>query len=315
MFKLSNLKFVVCLLFVICCLGFGAESEELKGTITASGAWAMYPTVVAWGDAFHKLHPGVRVDISAGGAGKGAADAIAGMVDIGMVSRDPDPTEIARGITPIYCLHDAVFPVVSDKNPALSALLKKGVNKNTWLGIYISGKVTGWDEVAGGSTDRSIHLYTRSDSCGAAASWAAYLGNRKQEDLRGVGVYGDPGLLETVRRDTTGIGYNNFSYVFDRSGKVVPGTRLVPIDSNNNGKADADEILADRAGAVKAIESGRYPVTRKNYLFVKGKPTGLTKEFIKFILSDAGTEVVNQAQTSLPVGKSEREKILRQLGD
>jgi phosphate transport system substrate-binding protein len=311
-----SLRFGICLVIGIWSLGFAAgvaAEDGLRGTITASGAWAMYPTVVAWGDAFHKIHPDVRIDVSAGGAGKGAADAIAGMVDIGMVSRDPDPAEIARGIVPIYVLHDAVFPVVSDKNPALPGLLKKGVNKKSLIAMYISGKVSGWDEVVGGGIDKPIHVYTRSDSCGAAASWASYLGNKKQEDLRGVGVYGDPGLLETVRRDTTGIGYNNFSYVFDRSGRVVPGARLLPIDSNNNGKADPDEVLTDRPGAVKAIESGRYPVTRKNYLFVKGKPKGLIKEFIKFVLSDAGTEIVNQAQTSLPIGKTEREKILNSL--
>ncbi len=79
--------------------------ETLKGTITLSGAWAIYPTAVAWGEAFQKLHPKVKVDVSAGGAGKGASDAIAGLVDIGMVSRDPDPAEIKKGIAPVtYCM-------------------------------------------------------------------------------------------------------------------------------------------------------------------------------------------------------------------
>ena len=103
----------------------GAVEEELKGTVTLSGAWAIYPTAVAWGTAFQALHPKVKVDVSAGGAGKGAADAIAGLADIGMVSRDPDPAEIKKGIVPIYILHDAIFPMVSEKNPALGDLLKK----------------------------------------------------------------------------------------------------------------------------------------------------------------------------------------------
>lgn len=308
--KMKKLIGIMMLLVMISGVLF---ADELKGTITISGAWAIYPTVVAWGDAFHKLHPGVKVDVSAGGAGKGAADAITGMVDIGMVSRDPDPAEIARGIFPVYILHDAVFPVVSDKNPALPELLKKGVNKKTWIGMYVTGKLTGWDEVAGGTTDKPLHLYTRSDSCGAAASWAKFLGNKKQEDLRGVGVYGDPGLLEAAKRDPLGIGYTNFSYVFDRAGQIVPGARLVPIDSNDNGRADAAEIHEDRAAAIKAIETGRYPATRKNYLFVKGKPKGLIKEFIKFALSEEGTKIVNQVQTSLPVVKAERTRILNAL--
>lgn len=289
-----------------------AEEKELEGTVTLSGAWAIYPTAVAWAEGFQKLHPKVKIDVSAGGAGKGAADAIAGLVDIGMVSRDPDPAEIKKGIVPVYILHDAVYPVVSDKNPALADLLKKGVKRPTWIDIYIAGTITTWDEVVGRDINKKIHVYTRSDSCGAAASWAAYLG-KKQEDLRGVGIYGDPGLLEAAKRDPIGIGFSNFSYVFTREGTVIKGARLVPIDSNENGMADADEIYNDRETAIKAIRAGRYPATRKNYFFVKGKPKGLVKEFVDFALSDEGTKIVVEVGTSLDLSKAEREKVLKGL--
>lgn len=39
----------------------GAVEEELEGTITLSGAWAIYPTAVAWGEVFQKLHPKVKM--------------------------------------------------------------------------------------------------------------------------------------------------------------------------------------------------------------------------------------------------------------
>ena len=289
-----------------------AQEQKLEGTVTLSGAWAIYPTAVAWAEAFQKAHPKVRIDVSAGGAGKGAADAIAGLVDIGMVSRDPDPTEIKKGIVPVYILHDAVFPVISGKNPALNDILKKGIKKSAWAGIYITGITTTWDEAAGAKIGKPIHVYTRSDSCGAAQSWAAYL-DKKQEDLKGVGVYGDPGLLEAAKRDPIGIGYSNFSYVFTREGNLVEGARLVPIDSNENGLADSDEIYESRDQAIKAIRAKRYPATRKNYFFVKGKPKGLVKEFINFALSDEGARIVDEAGTSLSLPKEEREKELRNL--
>src|SRR5512135_1112169 len=108
-------------------LGSSAQQAEMKGTVTLSGAWAIYPTAVAWGAAFEKAHPGTKVEVSAGGAGKGAADAIAGIVDIGMVSREPDPAEIQKGINPIFVLHDAVFGVVSANNVLLGDMRKKGL--------------------------------------------------------------------------------------------------------------------------------------------------------------------------------------------
>lgn len=291
----------------------GAVEEKLEGTVTLSGAWAIYPTAVAWGAAFQALHPKVKVDVSAGGAGKGAADAIAGLADIGMVSRDPDPSEIKKGIVPIYILHDAIFPVVSEKNPALGDLLKKGVKKKTLIELYIKGIIESWDVVVDNKIGKPVHVYTRSDSCGAAASWAKYLGDKKQEDLKGIGIYGDPGVIEAVKRDPIGIGYGNFSFVFTREGTVLKGAKLVPIDSNENGIADPDEIYENREAAIQGIRSGRYPATRKNYFFVKGKPQCLVKEFIKFALSDEGAGIVDEAGTSLPVLKAEREKVLKSL--
>lgn len=290
-----------------------AQEQELAGGLTLSGAWAIYPTAVAWAEAFQKLHPKVTIDVSAGGGGKGAADAIAGLVDLGMVSRDPDPAELKKGIMAIYILHDAVFPVISDKNPALQELLARGVTKDALVGLYVTGVITTWDDVAGHKIGKPVHVYTRSDSCGAAASWAKYLGHNTQEDLRGIGVYGDPGLLEAVTRDPAGIGYANFSYVFTREGPVVPGARLVPIDSNANGLADPDEVYENRQAAIQAIESGRYPATRKNYFFVKGAPQGLVKVFLAFALSEEGTRIVGEVGTSLPLPKGEREQALRGL--
>jgi len=311
--KIAGILMVVNFLLIA---GPGAareDAKELEGTITLSGAWAIYPTAVSWSEAFQKIHPKVRIDVSAGGAGKGAADAIGGLVDIGMVSREPDPSEVKQGITPVYILHDAVFPVVSEANPALTYILKRGVKRETLAGIYIGGNVTRWDEAIGHDIgNKAIHTYTRSDSCGAAASWAAFF-NKKQDDLKGVGVYGDPGLLETVKIDPLGIGYNNFSYVFTRDGSLVKGARLVPIDSNGNGIADPDEILEDRQAAVRAIESGSYPVTRKNYFFVKGKPKGIVKDFIEFTLSDEGSTIVDKVGASLPLPEADRQKVLEIL--
>ena len=310
-------KWIRSLLAFLILLGAGetafAEEKELEGTVTLSGAWAIYPTVVAWAQGFQKNHPKVKVDVSAGGAGKGAADAIAGLVDIGMVSRDPDPVEIKQGVIPVYVLHDAVFPVVSDKNPAWTALSKKGIKRQSWIDIYISGIITNWDEIAGRSVNKKIHVYTRSDSCGAAASWAQYAGNKKQEDLKGIGIYGDPGLLEAVKRDPIGVGYNNFSFVFTREGNIVQGIKVVPIDSNENGIADPNEVFTNRFEAVEAIKKRGYPATRKNFFFLKKDPSPVAKAFVRFALSEEGTKIADEVGTGLPIPQEDRQDALRKL--
>jgi len=291
-----------------------AQTGKLSGGITLSGAWAIYPTAVAWGEAFSTLHPKVRVDVSAGGAGKGAADVIAGLVDIGMVSREPDPAEIARGAFPVYVLHDGVFPVVSSRNPVLDQLMRRGIPPAVWFDLYVTGKLTRWDELAGADLGgKPVHVYTRSDSCGAAATWAVFLQNRKQEDLGGIGVYGDPGILETVRRDPLGVGYANFAYVFGRDGAPVPGISDEAIDADGDGTAGAGEILATRKDAARAIDEGRHPVTRRNYFFTRGKPSGLVRAFLEFVLSEEGTAVAERVGASLALPAEERRRVLASL--
>ena len=222
-----------------------ASSEgRLQGTITVSGAWALYPLMVRWGEEFQKLHPDVRFDISAGGAGKGMADALANAVDIGMVSREIYPEEVEKGAFWVSVTKDAVFPTVNAENPVWEDLHGKGVSQETFIGIFITGEITTWGQVVGRPevTD-PIHVFTRSDACGAAATWAEYLG-KAQEDLLGIAVYGDPGLLDAVIKDPLGIGFNNLNYAFDmETGMPVAGARVVPIDVDGNGQADAGRGL------------------------------------------------------------------------
>jgi phosphate transport system substrate-binding protein len=225
-----------------------------------------------------------------------------------MVSREVDKAEKAKGAYPVFIAKDGVFPVVSDKNPAIKQILANGISRKSFVAIYVNAKPFTWRQIAGGPS-APVHTYTRSDSCGAASAWATSLGrNYKQDNLKGTGVYGDPGLLEAVRRDRLGIGYSNLSYLF-LGDKLVPGVKIVPIDANRNGKADPEERIDTRDKAYKEISSGRYPGARREFFVTKGKPKGLTAEFIEFALSDAGTKTLEDVGGYVPLSKSERSKV------
>ena len=269
---------------------FLKATDELQGTIRVSGAWALYPMMVKWGEEFRKVHPKIRVDISAGGAGKGVADALGGLVNVGMVSREITQEEIRQGAFYVPIVKDAVFPMMSDENPIFQGGLSgRGMKKQIFIDLWIKGKDSTWGDIAGNHFQYKVHVYTRSDSCGAAETWAQYLGGKKQEDLQGIGVYGDPGLAEAVRKDPHGIGYNNLNYAYDfKSGLPPKGLRVVPVDLNENGKMDPEEDLKSKNRAIQAIGSGIYPSppARDLYLLTKENLKGLTKEFIWWILTD-----------------------------
>jgi phosphate transport system substrate-binding protein len=287
-----SLVISVCLLWPLAACGSQSNPQgegTLNGTITISGAFALYPMMQKWAEEFTKINPGVTFDISAGGAGKGMTDALSGAVDIGMISREISVDEEGKGAFWVPVAKDAVFVVVNEKNPALQDLMAKGVPQKTFVGIYITGDIKTWGEVVGRPEIKDeIHVYTRSDSSGAGDTWAKYLG-KKAENLKGIGVMGDPGLLEAVVKDPQGIGFNNLNYAFDpTSGTMVAGTAVLPIDRNDNGTADPEEIIQTKARAVEMVLGGKYPSppARLLYLATKGQPTGLVQTFIQWILSD-----------------------------
>ncbi|HVN16736.1 MAG TPA: substrate-binding domain-containing protein [Anaerolineales bacterium] len=266
--------------------------DTLSGNISVSGAFALYPMMTVWAEEFQKLHPNVQFDVQGGGAGKGMTDTIAGAVDIGMISRAIKPEEEAQGVFWVSVTKDAVFPVVSVKNPVAADLIAKGITKEMFNKIFITGEIKTWGEVVGKPEIKDeIHVYTRSDSAGAADTWAQYCGGKAQADIltTAIGVNGEPALVDTVIKDPLGIGFSNLNSVFDsNSGKLVDGALVPPIDANENGKADSDEYYQTKADAVAAVSSGKYPSppSRFENLATKGKPTGLTLAFIQWILTD-----------------------------
>ena len=289
--------------------------DDLQGVISISGAFALYPMMQRWAEEFHKVHPGVEFDISAGGAGKGMTDALSGAVDIGMVSREVSEEEEAQGAYWVPVVIDAVFPTVSNKNPVLDDLLAKGISQDTFIKIFITGEVKTWGQVVGRPeiTDE-IHPFTRADACGAADVWAKYLGGKKQEDLLGIAVSGDPGLVDAVAKDPLGLGYNNLNYAYDaESGRPVAGVVVVPIDRNGNGVAEADELLETKSEAQEAVASGRYPSppARPLNLVTKGKPQGLVQVFLEWILTD-GQQFVGEAGY-IPLSSEQLAEALRKV--
>jgi phosphate transport system substrate-binding protein len=231
----------------------------------------------------------VRIDISGGGAGKGMTDALAGVVDLGMVSRTVYPEELSKGAYPIAVVKDAVVITVNANNPELSAINKTGITKETAAKLW-NNEIATWGELLGTQGKLSIHVFTRSDACGAAESFAAWF-DKKQEHLKATAVFGDPGVASAVQKDKIAIGYNNIAYAYDqKTKKPYEGLSIMPIDVNENGQIDPEEDFYEtNESLVRAIAENRYPSppARDLYLVAKGKPVKPeVVAFLEYILTD-----------------------------
>ena len=148
------------------------NSNELKGNISISGAFALYPMTVRWAEEFQKLHPKLRIDISAGGAGKGMADALSEMVDLGMFSREVRDAEVEKGAWKIALTRDAVLPTINANNPFLKEIKAIGLSQKSFEFIFIKNEESFWESLLGNDKiTEKVNVYTRSDACGAAGMW------------------------------------------------------------------------------------------------------------------------------------------------
>lgn len=307
----------ILILSVIILLAACTSRIKKEQTISLSGAFALYPLVIRWSQEYQKENPEIRFNISAGGAGKGMADALSGTVDLGMFSREIAEAEIDKGVWWVAVTKDAVIPTVNATSHVVKVLKTRGVTRAEFQGLYIDEKYSNWNQLPGITTDQAINVFTRSDACGAADTWATYLGG-KQENLKGVGVFGDPGLADAVVKDVKGIGFNNTIYLYDiKTGNKNQGIEVIPIDLNENGKLDAEEDFYDTFDDVlAAIAEGKYPSppARELYLVSKGKPKKqATLDFLKWVVTngqkfvpEAGYVPLTQARLDEQVAKLDK---------
>ena len=262
------------------------------------------------------MHPGVRIDLSAGGAGKGMTDVLADVVDLGMVSREVYPPELEKGAVPFASAKDAVVITINADNPLADKLMKHGISQEAATKIWITGEYTTWGQVLGTNDNTPIHVYTRSDACGAAETFALWMG-KKQEDLLGTAIFGDPGLASAIQADKLGIGLNNIGYAYDeKSRKPNQGLLVCPIDRDNDGIITSDEYFYDtKDDFIAAVAEDKYPSppARDLYLVSHGTPKSpAVIAFLKYVLTDGQKQNVPVGYISL--NEEKLQKGLEKLG-
>ncbi len=127
-----------------------------------------------------------------------------------------------------------------------------------------------------------------------------------------MGVYGDPGVAEAVRRDVNGIGFNNVNYAYDaKTKRPIGGISPLPIDIDGDGKLSKEE---DFYGSIEsllgAIRDGKYPSppARDLNLVSKGVPgKAATKAFLLWILGDGQKYVPEAGFVNLAPDEIERQ--------
>jgi len=249
-------------------------SSGQKQTIKISGSTTVLPIVQKAADQYMATHPDADIQISGGGSGVGI-QAIGGKtVDIGMSSREVTKDEMAKNpkfvVTPVA--QDGIAIVVNPVNTAQFLTLDQIKN------IYL-GKTTKWTEIAGAevpNTNNQIVIIGRDSASGTRVYFDETLLLKATPTNKMLEKNSNGAVLQTVAQTPGSIGYVSIGF-------VSKDVKALPIWYN------AQKIVAPTLDNVK---TKTYPVSRDLYVITNGPASGLSSDFIKYILSSEGQKIV-----------------------
>ncbi len=260
---LSALALVVAAAWVPAC------SRGAKGTeIIVAGSTSVQPFADRWAEAFLKKRPGSFVNVQGGGSSAGIQAALSGAADIGTSSRELKPEE--KTLNEIVVARDGLAVIVHPKNPARGLSLKE-------VRLIFSGEIPNWKYLGG--DDRAITVVTREEGSGTRGAFQDLVMG-KVRISRGAIVEDSNGTVrEIVAGDPHSIGYISLGLVNDR-------VRALPLDGAIPGEA--------------AIRAGTYKLIRPFLFVTRGAPSGMCRDFIDFVLSAEGQDLISK-EGLLPV--------------
>ena len=115
-------------------------ASGLSGTITVAGSSSVTPVMEKLAEAYEALNADVQVDVQQSDSTTGVNNAIEGLCDIGMASRDLKDSELESGVTGTQICIDGIAVIVNNEN-SLEELTSEQV-----LQIF-TGEITSFSEV------------------------------------------------------------------------------------------------------------------------------------------------------------------------
>jgi phosphate transport system substrate-binding protein len=266
--------------------GVGGCAGQSDDTIKLSGSDTMVNLAEAWAEAFHDDHPDISLEVNGGGTGIGIAALCAGEVQIATASRPMKPKEIERatannhGKVPKEFVvgRDALAIYVHRHNPIDT------ISMGELAEIYgEDGKLTNWKQLGVDNSEcRSgeIIRVSRQNSSGTYAYFReAVLGKKREYKQGATSQSGSSDVVALVSHTPCAIGYSGMGYQNDE-------VKIIKV-SSERGRAGIEPTLAT------ALD-GSYPISRPLYIYSLGEPTGVVQEFIQWILSRQGQEIVEE---------------------
>jgi phosphate transport system substrate-binding protein len=266
-----------------------SSASGVSGNVSSVGSDTLNNLMTLWAESFKAKYPNVKIQIEGKGSSTAPPALIEGTAQFGPMSREMKSTELdafekkyGYKPTPIKVAIDALAVYVHKDNPI------EGLTLQQLDGLFSSTRKSGgknattWGQVGltGDWSNRPISLYGRNSASGTYGYF--------KENVLMKGDYkptvkeqpGSSSVVQGVSSDLGGIGYSGIGY-------KTSGVKALKL-----GKSSSNLVDPSYENALK----GSYPLARFLYIYVNKAPNQptdkLTQEFLKFVLSKEGQEIV-----------------------
>jgi len=247
---------------IISLITLAACTGSSEAHVVVAGSTSVQPYIELLAEEYMLLYPERHIDIQGGGSSAGITAAGTGTADIGMSSRYLKIVE--EELWSVEIARDGLAVIIHPDNPVANLTL------NQIRDIY-TARISNWSELGG--IQARIHIIAREEGSGTRTAFEdMVMSDEHRITPRAIVQSSNGAVRQLVAGDRNSIGFISLGLV-DQTVKAIK----------------LDGVAATRENVV----NGSYSLFRP-FLFVTKDipPTGLTMEFIEFILSPEGKRLM-----------------------
>lgn len=262
----------------------GSGRGHHREAILNRGSDTMVNVAQVWAEEYAKVCTNVAIEVAGGGSGVGIAALIDGTVALANSSRPLKPSEISKarehaGKDPVEFItgYDALVVYIHKDNPLeeitlaqLAELYGEGGHVERWSDLGVTNTMC--------KRDRIIRI-SRQSSSGTYDFFREIALGKRDFKLGTLELNGSKEVVELVAHTPCAIGYSGMGY-------AVPGVKMLRVARKPEGP-----FVAPTA---ECALSGAYPIARPLLMYTLGEPEGRIREYMDWIMSPAGQEIVSR---------------------
>lgn len=251
-------------------LGCSSQMNQIS-VIKIKGSDTMLELTEKLAEVYMKENPGVSIYVYGGGTALGVKALINGEADITTASRNLRPEE-SKDLADYYGTLTMIFLVAKD---ALSIYLNpanpvKNISKEDLRNIY-ECKITNWKDIGG--LDEKIIPVIRNPNSGTHLYFKDHILEGESYCKNSVVQPTTRDVINFIMKSKNAVGYGGVGYRGEVKSALING--IEPSE--------------------KSARNDTYPITRYLHFFTAKVPTGAVKDFIDWVLSPEGQQIVDQS--------------------